>query len=107
MPVASQSDVHGDNGKYCYKGFRHSLCHGWASGPVAFLTEHVLGVNIVGEACTKIEITPHLGDLQFVKGSIATPHGILKIQHEKDQKGRVKTEFVAPKGVTVVVKKVK
>ncbi|MDP4119260.1 MAG: alpha-L-rhamnosidase, partial [Bacillota bacterium] len=32
-------DVHGDNGAYCYKGFRHSLCHGWASGPTAFLSE--------------------------------------------------------------------
>lgn len=27
-------DVHGDNGGYCYKGYRHSLCHGWAAGTV-------------------------------------------------------------------------
>ena len=23
-------DIHGDFGEYCYVGFRHSLCHGWA-----------------------------------------------------------------------------
>lgn len=33
-------DLHGDYGKYCYKGFRHSLCHGWSSGPVSFLYEN-------------------------------------------------------------------
>ena len=32
-------DIHGDFGNYCYKGFRHSLCHGWASGPTAWLSE--------------------------------------------------------------------
>jgi hypothetical protein len=31
---------------YCYQGFRYSLCHGWASGPTAWLSPHVLGVQI-------------------------------------------------------------
>ena len=30
-----KKDLHGDFGAYCYVGFRHSLCHGWASGPTA------------------------------------------------------------------------
>jgi len=30
-----KKDIHGDCGAYCYEGFRHSLCHGWASGPTA------------------------------------------------------------------------
>ena len=33
-----KKDIHGDFGNYCYKGFRHSLCHGWASGPTAWLS---------------------------------------------------------------------
>lgn len=28
-----KKDIHGDFGEYCYPGFRHSLCHGWASVP--------------------------------------------------------------------------
>ena len=31
--LKGKKDIHGDYGDYCYKGFRHSLCHGWASGP--------------------------------------------------------------------------
>ena len=32
-----KKDIHGDCGASCYEGFRHSLCHGWASGPTSFL----------------------------------------------------------------------
>ena len=32
IPGPGQKDVHGDYGAFCYKGFRHSFCHGWASG---------------------------------------------------------------------------
>ena len=48
---AGKKDIHGDFGNYCYKGFRHSLCHGWASGPTAWLSEHVLGIQIVEPGC--------------------------------------------------------
>ena len=34
-----KKDIHGDYGAYCYVGFRHSLCHGWASGPTAWLSQ--------------------------------------------------------------------
>ena len=104
LPVEGKSDVHGDNGNYCYKGFRHSLCHGWASGPVAFLTEHVLGVTVKGIGCSEIEITPHLGDLSFARGAIATPAGRVEILHEKNEDGSIKTTVNAPEGISVTVK---
>lgn len=28
LPQPGKKDIHGDFGAYCYKGFRHSLCHG-------------------------------------------------------------------------------
>ena len=34
-----KKDLHGDHGDHCYKGFRHSLCHGWSVGPISFLIE--------------------------------------------------------------------
>lgn len=37
---AGLRDLHGDYGDYCYKGFRHSLCHAWASGVITFLDEN-------------------------------------------------------------------
>ena len=36
----SKKDLHGDYGKYCYLGFRHSLCHGWSAGVIRFIQEH-------------------------------------------------------------------
>ncbi len=40
LPHDGQKDIHGDFGAHCYVGFRHSLCHGWASGVLAFIREH-------------------------------------------------------------------
>lgn len=35
-----QNDFHRDFGKYCYEGYRHSLCHGWSAGVIKFIKEH-------------------------------------------------------------------
>lgn len=34
-----EKDIHGDFGAYCYLGYRHSLCHGWSAGVIAFIKE--------------------------------------------------------------------
>ncbi len=39
FPKGGQKDIHGDFGAYCYKGFRHSLCHGWSAGVLRFIKE--------------------------------------------------------------------
>lgn len=35
-----QNDLHRDFGKYCYEGYRHSLCHGWSAGVIKFIKEY-------------------------------------------------------------------
>lgn len=40
LPKKGKKDIHGDFGKYCYKGFRHSLCHGWSSGIIKFIKDY-------------------------------------------------------------------
>ncbi len=97
-------DLHGDFGKYCYKGFRHSLCHGWSCGPVQFLTEEVLGVQVLEPGCKKILIAPHLGKLQWCKGEFPTPYGNVTIMH-KVVNGEVMTTVTAPDEVQVLVNK--
>jgi hypothetical protein len=97
-----KDDIHGDFGAYCYKKLRHSLCHGWASGPTSWLSEHVLGVNVVEPGCKTIRIQPNLGDLQWVEGTYPTPMGVVKIRHEKQADGKVKSQIEAPKGVKVL-----
>lgn len=39
FPKEGERDIHGDFGAYCYVGFRHSLCHGWSAGVIAFIKE--------------------------------------------------------------------
>ena len=36
----NKKDLHGDNGAFCYIGYRHSLCHGWSSGVIKFIKEN-------------------------------------------------------------------
>lgn len=94
-----KKDIHGDFGAYCYQGFRHSLCHGWASGPTAWLSHHVLGVEIAEPGCTKVRITPHLGDLEWAEGSFPTPYGRILVRHERQPDGSVRSDISVPDGV--------
>jgi hypothetical protein len=98
---AGKKDIHGDYGAYCYLGFRHSLCHGWASGPTPWLTEHVLGIEILEPGCKVLKITPHLGDLKWAEGTFPTPQGVLKVRHEKQPDGSINTTLQAPPGVKI------
>ena len=98
---AGKKDIHGDFGAYCYKGFRHSLCHGWASGPTSWLTEYVLGVEVLEPDCRVLRIVPHLADLEWVEGTFPTPKGIVKIRHEKQPDGSISSKIDAPEGIVI------
>ncbi|WP_282162648.1 hypothetical protein [Ulvibacterium marinum] len=94
-------DIHGDFGEYCYIGYRHSLCHGWASGPTAWMSQHILGIHIT-DAGETVKIVPNLGDLEWAKGSFPTKYGILKVNHKKNGDGTVRTEIEAPEGLRII-----
>ena len=102
LPVAGKKDIHGDFGDFCYVGFRHSLCHGWASGPAAWLIAHVLGVQVADVGCKTVRVAPFLGDLQWAEGSFPTPRGVITVRHERQTDGNVKTDISKPDGVQVV-----
>ena len=102
LPEDGKSDVHGDNGAYCYKGFRHSLCHGWSSAPTAFLAEEVLGIHILDVGCKKVEIKPNLGNLSWAKGTYPTPYGIISVECKRSKDGEIHTEWATPKEIEVV-----
>lgn len=97
-----EKDIHGDYGAYCYKGFRHSLCHGWASGPAAYLSRYVLGIEVLEPGCKKVRICPDLGDLDFAEGTYPTPYGVIRVRHEKDAAGKIVSEIDAPAEVEIV-----
>ena len=96
-----KKDIHGDYGAYCYQGFRHSLCHGWASGPTAWLSQTVLGVKPLEPGCKRVRIAPQLGNLQWAEGAYPTPLGPIRIRHERNADGKITSRIDAPPGVVV------
>lgn len=97
---AGSYDIHADGGAYCYKGLRHSLCHGWASGPTSWLSQYVLGITPVAPGCSTVRIQPHLGHLKWVKGTFPTPYGLIEVEHHQSTDGSVESIVKVPEGVT-------
>lgn len=88
FPAEGQRDIHGDFGKFCYLNFRHSLCHGWSSGVLAFFVEYIMGVKIENGKIVAIE--PHLHGLKHIKAELPMGDSMMKIDITENG---VKTEF--------------
>lgn len=94
-------DVHAEYGKFCYQKLRHSLCHGWAGGPAAFLSQYVLGIQIGEAGCKTLRIEPQLGDLTHVTGTFPTPYGTVRVEHRREGT-KILSRFSAPREITVL-----
>lgn len=93
--------IHADYGRFCYKGFRHSCCHGWSVGVIPLLLEEIVGVKIIENGYKSIKISPNLCNLQFVEAGIPTPFGLIEIKaYKKD--GKTVVEKIVPQGIKVV-----
>jgi len=79
--VSDKPHIHQDFGKHCYVGLRHSLCHGWASGVAAFLTEYVLGVQERTDGT--MHILDNTGLNVAVSGSIPTSDGLIRVERNE------------------------
>lgn len=95
-----KDDIHGDFGEHCYKQYRLSLCHGWAGGPTAFLSERISGIEILEPGCKKLRISPDIGNLEWVDIKYPTPYGIVRIESSKEN-GQIKTKITAPDGIEI------
>lgn len=100
LPTPDKRDIHADFGAWCYEGLRHSLCHGWAAGPTAWLMEHVLGVSPVAPGFTSVSVRPNLAGLKWARGTFPTPHGTINVSHESQADGSIKTTLELPGGVS-------
>lgn len=103
LPITGKTDVHGDFGRFCYKGFRHSLCHGWASGVLCYMTEELLGIKQTG--LNEFTIKPHLCGLKNISGVYPTRLGEIKIESTMLENGEIKTDVFAPEGIKIVKQK--
>jgi len=97
-------NVHATYGGYCYQGYRHSLCHGWAGAVTAWLSEHILGFKIIEPGGKVIKLQPQLGDLKWVEGSYPTKYGVITVRHEKNEQGMIKSDIIkCPKQIKLII----
>jgi hypothetical protein len=84
------------------EGYFVSLCHGWASGPTAWLAEQVLGIQPVAGGFSQVTIRPDLCGMQWARGSEPCPQGALKVDYQYD-KSDFKASIDLPEGVAAQV----
>lgn len=94
-------DIHGTYGEHCYNQYRLSLCHGWASGPTPFLSEHLGGIEILAPSCKKMRIKPNGAGLEWFNISYPTPYGTVKIRYE-NKNGEEKVTVDAPEEIEII-----
>ncbi len=101
FPTDGTMNVHADRGQHCYKGLRHSLCHGWAAGPVAFLAEYVLGIRVTEAGGKSVHLCPMLAGLDYARGSYPTKYGKISVEWRKVEDRTELTKLVCPDEVNV------
>ena len=69
-----------------------SLCHAWGASPVYLLGKYYLGVRPTKPGYKEFEIRPSLGDLEWMKGDVPTPHGMIHIEMDRHQVKVLATE---------------
>jgi hypothetical protein len=77
-------------------GYFVSLAHGWSAGPTTWLTENILGITPLDPGYGTVDIHPDLLDLAWAYGAVPTPHGLIKINVDK-QRGII---LDLPRGVS-------
>ncbi len=79
-----------------------SLCHGWSSGPAAWLMEQVLGIQPTAAGFSKVSIRPDLCGMQYARGGQPCPHGLLKVDYRHEDSD-FQAAIELPEGVTAEV----
>ena len=62
-----------------------SHTHGWCSTPTRDLMQYTLGITPAQPGFGKAHVAPALGDLDWARGAVPTPHGLIKIDVHRDE----------------------
>jgi hypothetical protein len=73
------------------------LSHAWAATPLYQMSSRILGVEPAAPGFTKILLKPRLGDLQWAKGTVPTPHGPVTVSWSRGQNS-FSGEITIPEG---------
>jgi alpha-L-rhamnosidase len=56
-----------------------SLCHAWGASPIYLLGKYYLGIQPVKAGYSEFAISPNLGGLKWMEGTVPTPNGEIKL----------------------------
>jgi hypothetical protein len=62
-----------------------SDCHAWGASPNIEVFRTILGIDSDAPGFKKVLITPHLGSITSISGSIPHPDGMIKVDYQKQQ----------------------
>jgi hypothetical protein len=76
----------------CWTG--GTRCHGWSSTPTWDLVTHVLGISPAEPGYASVRVDPRLGDLEWARAVVPTPHGPITVEARAD--GTVEVDSPVP-----------
>ena len=88
-------EMHGTQHLEMYgRPYGKSLCHAWGASPLYLLGRYFLGVEPTGPGYSAWTARPCLGGLEWMKGDVPTPHGLIHIEMDRQE-----LRISAPKGI--------
>lgn len=84
--------------------FERSLCHAWGAGPLFLLGKYYLGVKPLAPGFQLFEVSPHLGGLKWIEGTVPTAKGDVHVSMDSKT---IKITTVATGGVLSILSKVR
>ncbi|MCX7619420.1 MAG: family 78 glycoside hydrolase catalytic domain, partial [Acidimicrobiales bacterium] len=64
--------------------FGGSHCHGWSATPTRDLLSYTVGISPATPGFGRARVAPALGDLEWVRGAVPTPHGMIRVEASAD-----------------------
>lgn len=86
-----------------------SLCHAWSAHPVLAFQQRILGVRPEEPGFARVALEPHRCGLTQARGSVCTPHGLIKVAWQVQDgrfvlaatvPGQIPTRVTLPDGTT-------
>ncbi len=77
-----------------------SDCHAWGSSPNIEFFRIVLGIDAASAGFKTVVITPHLGNLKTIAGSIPHPKGTIQVAYKIVKENKMQAEIILPPSIT-------
>lgn len=77
-----------------------SDCHAWSASPNYHLLSLVCGIMPEGYGFDRVSVSPNLGGLGEIHGTVPHPKGDIKVSFRKNTEGKINGTVILPKDLT-------